>query len=205
MSRARALAVRAGQMEAAAWTSLGRLAFRRPRVPAGASGFSYHSEIRTILVVFIVLSAVEIPIIDLIVHPWPWVRFPLLALGIWGLVWMLGLLAGYITRPHAVGPEGLRVRDGAETDLDLPWADVLSIEPSKTVTDSGPRFETTPAGDILCLRMQDETTVLVMLERPVVVTLRDGEHEIIGVRFFVDDTRGYLASVREHLGAYSAR
>ena len=61
--------------------------------PRGASGFAYHSPVLTILMIFIVLSAIEIPIIDLIVHPWPWVRIPLLILGIWGVTWMIGLAA----------------------------------------------------------------------------------------------------------------
>jgi hypothetical protein len=55
-------------MEIGIWQSLYRFVFRRPRVPEGAVGFSYHRQVWTILMIFIGLSASEIPIIDLIVH-----------------------------------------------------------------------------------------------------------------------------------------
>jgi hypothetical protein len=61
---------------------------------------------------FIGVSAVEFVVVDLLVRRWPTVRISLLALGIWGLVWMFGLLFGFLTRPHAVGPAGIRVRSG---------------------------------------------------------------------------------------------
>ena len=59
------------------------------------------------MIVFIAVSAVELMAVDLIVRRWPSVRIPLLVLSIWGLVWMLGFLFGMLTRPHAVGPEGI--------------------------------------------------------------------------------------------------
>ncbi|MET0932289.1 MAG: hypothetical protein ABWX56_01135, partial [Mycetocola sp.] len=121
------LARRAWAMEVGIWQSLYRFVFRRPRVPTGAVGFSYHGQVWAILMIFIGLSAIEIPIIDLVVHPWPAVRIPLLVAGIWGLTWMIGLALGFITRPHAVGPAGIRVRSGAETDIGLAWDDVESV------------------------------------------------------------------------------
>ena len=47
---------------------------RRPRIAEGAKGFAYHRPTLTILMIFIVLSAIEIPIIDMIVHRWVPVR-----------------------------------------------------------------------------------------------------------------------------------
>ena len=88
-------------------------------MPAGARGFRYHEPVLTILIVFIALSAVELVAVDLIVRRWPYVRIPLLVLSIWGLIWMLGFLFGMLTRPHAVGPESIRVRYGAEVDIEF--------------------------------------------------------------------------------------
>jgi hypothetical protein len=109
------------------YASIGRLVCRRPAIPAGADGFGYHKPVLSILVIFIALSAFEIPIIDLIVHQWPAVRIGFLVLGIWGLTWMVGLLAAYLTRPHTVGPDGIRVREGLELDLPLAWDDIASV------------------------------------------------------------------------------
>nr|BFF11258.1 hypothetical protein GCM10025699_25610 [Microbacterium flavescens] len=153
----------------------------------------------TILVVFIVLSAVEIPIVDLIVHDWPWVRIPLLALGIWGVTWMIGLLLGFLTRPHAVGPDGIRARYGAEVDVDLPWDVVASVEKSRDVLEKAPKIRDEPHGPTLALRMQHETNVLVVLERPVTVRLGDRESEVEAVRLWVDDLDGFMTAVRTHI------
>jgi hypothetical protein len=189
----------AWRAEVGIWQSLYRWIFRRPRVPRGASGFTYHSPVLTILVVFIVLSAVEIPIVDLIVHRWPWVRIPLLALGIWGVTWMIGLLLSYLTRPHAVGPDGIRARYGADIDVDLPWDAVATVEKSRDVAEKAPKVRDEPHGRTLALRMQDETNVLVTLEHPVRTRLGGKEVELDAVRLWVDDLDGFMTAVRTHI------
>lgn len=186
--------------EAAVWVSLYRFVFARPRVPKGATGFPYHSPVLTVLVVFIVLSAIEIPIIDLIVHPWPWIRIPLLILGIWGVTWMLGLLLGFLTRPHSVGPEGIRARSGADIDVDLPWDAVRSVARSRDVTEKAPKVrDEEPHGRTLALRIQNETNVLITLEHPVPARLGSDSHEIDAVRLWTDDIDGFMTAVRTHI------
>ena len=196
VTRLAKLAVRA---EVGVWQSLYRLIFRRPRVPVGASGFAYHSPVFTILMIFIVLSAVEIPTIDLIVHPWPWVRIPLLALGIWGLTWMIGLAAGFLTRPHAVGPEGIRARLGADVDVDLPWEAVASVERSRDVAEKAPKLRDEAHGRTLSLRIANETNILVVLEHPLTTTLSGEEVAFDAVRLWTDDADGFLDAVRTHI------
>lgn len=92
-ARVRSILYRALIAELRVYSSIGRAIARRPAIPAGGVGIGYHRPVLTILIVFIVLSAVEIPILDLIVHPWPAVRIPILILGIWGLTWMIGCSA----------------------------------------------------------------------------------------------------------------
>ena len=83
------------------------------------------------MIVFIALSAVELVAVDLIVRRWPAIRIPLLVLSVWGLVWMLGFLFGMLTRPHAVGPDGIRIRFGAEVDLPINWKAVDAVAVQK--------------------------------------------------------------------------
>ncbi len=205
--RTRQLIRRGSKLEADGWASLGRLIFRRPRVPRGAVPVPYHRPVRGILIVFIVLSALEIPIIDLIVHPWPFVRIPLLILGIWGVTWMLGFLAGYITRPHAVGPEGIRVRLGTEIDIPLPWDDVLSVARRSEMRHKGPKYTPGRMDDawVLHLRMQDETNLVVELERPVEITMPQGVVRIDEIRFWADDPAAFLNAARPHLESAAPR
>lgn len=197
--RARRLAGIAVRSEIGVWQSLARWILRRPRVPAGATAFGYHSPVFTILMVFIVLSAVEIPIIDLIVHPWPWVRIPLLVLGVWGLTWMIGLAAAYLTRPHAVGPEGIRARLGADIDVDLSWDAVASVERSRDVAEKAPRLREEAHGRTLSLRIANETNILVVLETPVRTRLWGDEVVVDAVRLWTDDVDGFLDAVRTHI------
>lgn len=201
-ARAASWAGRALRVELGIYTAIGRAVARRPDVPPGGSGFGYDAPVRTILVVFIVLSAVEIPIIDLIVHPWPAVRIPLLVLGIWGLTWMVGLLCAYRMRPHTVGPDGIRVREGIEIDIDLPWELIASVAPiARTDEPKSPRVG---GAGVLSLRMQDATNVEIALEEPSPVRLpglapRGGVHTVSMVRLWVDDRDGFLGAVRHHI------
>lgn len=195
----RRFAAAAARAEAGVWLSIWRFVTRRPRVPAGATGFRYHSPIFTILMIFIVLTAVEIPIIDLFVHQWPWVRIPLLIAGIWGLLWMLGYLFGFLTRPHAVGPEGIRARLGTDFDVDLPWSAVASVERARDVKEKAPKVRDEPHGRTLSLRIQNETNLLVILEHPVQTQVSGETTPIDAVRLWVDDPDGFMAAVRTHI------
>jgi len=187
------------------YASIGRAIARRPRVEKGGSGFGYHRPVLTILVIFIVLSAIEIPIIDLIVHRWPAVRIGFLILGIWGLTWMIGLLCAFLMRPHTVGPTGIAVREGLEIDVPLSWDDIASVAPVKHVDEpKTPRFTEADGRRILSLRMQDETNVEIELERATPVRLpgrppKGGTQPVEVVRIWVDDLPGFLAAVREHM------
>src|SRR5215204_4000453 len=79
------LARRATLLEIHGYQSTYRFLFRRPRVPPGATGFSYHRPVLEILIVFVVVSAVELVVVDFVVHRWwPQMRIPLLVLGCWG-------------------------------------------------------------------------------------------------------------------------
>lgn len=195
------LARRATVMELRGYQSIYRFVFRRPRVPAGAVGFSYHQPVLAVLVVFVVLSTVELVVVDIIVRRWASVRIPLLVLGIWGLVYMVGLLFGMLTRPHAVGPEGIRARYGAEVDIPLSWDDVYSVARRKhTVQEKAPKVTIDDEGAAtLHLWMQNETNLEVRLERAVPVRLPHGTETVRTVRLYADDPRAFLEEVRRYL------
>jgi hypothetical protein len=206
--RVASFAKRALIMELRVYSSIGRLIARRPAIEPGGAGLSYHKPVMTILVIFIVLSAVEIPIIDLIVHRWPAVRIPLLVLGIWGLTWMVGLLAAFLVRPHTVGPSGIQAREGLEIDVPLSWDDIASVAPDRRVDEpKSPRFGEADASGgrrELSLRMQDETNIEIELERPTLVRLpglppKGGAQLVTRVRLWTDDPKGFLAAVRQHM------
>ena len=198
--RAAHLARRALRIEVAGYGNLLRLLLRRPRVPAGAEGFTSHRPDLPILVVITVVSAVEVVAVDLIVHRWASVRIPLLVLGIWGLVFMLGLLAGMVTRPHAVGPEGIRVRTAIEIDVALAWDDIHTITRRRAlVQERCPMLTTDAAGEVtLHLRVQNETNIEITLHDPVPVRLPNGRDLVSAVHLYADDPSGFLTAARRY-------
>lgn len=193
------------RMELMIYASIGRAIARRPAIPPGGSGFRYHKPVLTILIIFIVLSTLEIPIVDLIVHQWLPARIFCLILGIWGVTWMIGLLCAYFMRPHTVGPEGIRVREGLEIDIPLSWDDVAVVSKRRHIDEpKTPRVMETNEEPTLALRMQTETNVEIELERRTMIHLpgnqpKGGTHEVSIVRIWVDDLEGFMASVREHI------
>ncbi|MDA4891188.1 hypothetical protein PFZ55_30315 [Streptomyces sp. MS2A] len=197
------------RMEGRVYTSIARAVARRPDVEEGGVGIGYHRPLMTVLMIFIILSAVEIPVIDLIVHPWPAVRIPLLILGIWGLTWMIGLLCAMLVRPHAVGPSGVRVRNGLEIDVPVPWGDVASVAIARRVVQPDAAGKKPPrisaregdgAGLVYAERIQDETNIEIELERPVAIALPGrAPQEVTLVRLWADDPRAFLDACRPHL------
>lgn len=206
-SRARALMVRGVGLEKIIYPAIGRAIARRPWKAPDAKGFGYHSQTHAVLIVFIVLSAVEIVIVDLIVHQWLWLRIPLLLLGIWGVVWMTGLLCAHVMRPHTVGSEGLRVRDGFDMDAHVTWDDVYSVGPKKrNFEPKTPRVIDDQEGRSLVMGIHDQTNIEVILERPTAITLpglppKGGEQVIDRINFWTDEPKDFLAAVREHFGS----
>jgi hypothetical protein len=200
-ARARHLVGRALAAETAGWRSMGRAIAFRPRVPEGASAHAYDKPFRTVLVIFLVLSIVEVVVLDLITRPWPAVWWPLLVLGIWGVLTMTGMLSSYYTRPHAVGPAGIRVRHGGEVDIDLPWDAIESVARCRRSLTGAPALSLTGSGDDVVLNhvAQDGTDIDIVLERPTSIRLPQGDVTVATVRISVDDTDAFLDAVRAHI------
>ncbi|MEU5938507.1 hypothetical protein ABZ807_04845 [Micromonospora sp. NPDC047548] len=198
---------RAVAYEIGMWRSLHRWLLRRPlMLSPGAEAFSYVGVVKPILGVFIGLSAIEVPIFDLILSrtvPWQWVRQVVLGLGIWGLLWMIGLFASLRVHPHVLDADGLRVRNGASVDIALPWTAVAavaaryrSLPSSRTV-----QVEQGDAGPILHVATGGQTSVDVVLREPLTVALPKGPSAPVSeIRLYADDPDALVALARRHLG-----
>lgn len=204
--RIRAILARVNGIERIIYAAIGRAILRRPWKAPEAKGFYYHSQTITVLIIFIVLSAVETVVIDLIVHQWLWVRIPLLVLGVWGLVWMIGLLCAHFMRPHTVGADGIRIRDGLDMDVHVTWDDVYSVERRmRTFEPKTPSIIDDVRGAALVVDITDQTNIEIVLERPTAITLpglapKGGEHLVERVYLWADDPKGFLDAVREQIG-----
>jgi hypothetical protein len=200
------LARRVVAFEVNLYRSLFRWVTRRPDVPPGSTGFPYVGAIATLLWAFVVVSAIELVAVHLLL-PWETIRLVADLLGLWGLVWMLGLLASFNVHPHLVGGSGVRIRYGHSTDILVPWdaiggvaTKLRSPESSKTI-----QLDRGEDGTVLNVVVGSQTNVELTLSRPLDVPLRKGPETITAIRFHADDARGLVGRVRERLGEGTRR
>lgn len=182
--------------------TLPRWVLRRPDVPPGQVPFRYVGAVLPVLWTFIAVSLVELVAMHVII-PWPVVRLVLDVVGVWGLLWMLGLTASLTVKPHLVGETGLRVRNGVTTDLFLPWAAVAAVavrrrsrEGSRAV-----QLDRSEDGVVLDVVVGSQTTVDVVLREPLVLELPGGAERVTAVRLAADDAAGLVARARAFLPA----
>jgi hypothetical protein len=187
--KTRSLARRALVMEVWGYLSIARFVLRRPRVPHGAQPFTYHQPVFAVLVAFIVISAVELVVVDLVVKRWETVRIALLVVGLWGLVWMFGMLFGFLTRPHAVGPDGLRLRAGVEIDIPLRWDQVATVQRHRRISQTKqPQVTFDEHGArTLHLHIQNQTNVRVSLREAVTVRVPRGHVTVSSIELWADE------------------
>lgn len=205
-ARARALLARGAGIEKIIYASIARAIVRRPWKARDARGFHYHSQSLPLLIAFVALSAVEIVVIDLVVRQWIWLRIPLLAIGVWGLVWMTGLVCAHLMRPHTIGREGIRVRDGLDMDAHVTWDDVHSVGvKARNHIPKTPSVVDRHEGRSLVVAISDRTNIEIVLERPTTITLpglppKGGAHTIDRIYLWADAPDDLLAAAREHIG-----
>jgi hypothetical protein len=195
------IARRATMMELRGYQSIYRFVFRRPKVPVEGVGFSYHKPVLPILIVFVVVSALEMLVADMIVRRWAYIRIPLLIVSIWGIIYMLGLLFGMLVRPHAITVDGIRVRNGSEIDIPIAWEDVHSVTRRKQLNhDKLPKVIMDDNGEAsLHMRIQNETNIEIRLNRPVSLRLPHGAETVSRVNLYADDPKAFMDQVRRHL------
>ena len=192
--------------EIGTWRSLWRWVRRRPDVPAGADAFPYASAVTPVLWTFIVLSAVEIPLVDWLL-PWQSLRIALLVLGVYGLLWMVGLLASMKVHPHTVGDGGLRVRSGFTVDVRVPWEEIAavrvrrrSVEGSRTVVVAEERGRRA-----VSVAVVSSTQVDVELRTPLVLPLaRTGGQPVGELRLAADDPAALVRRLRAGMSDHAA-
>jgi hypothetical protein len=189
------------------WRSLFRWVFRRPvtREP-GARTFGYAGVLAPLMWMFIGLSAVEIPILHLML-PWASVRKVALVIGFYGLLWMIGLLAAMRIHPHVVGAAGVRVRSGFGLDFTIPWTDIDGVRarPHSAAPGRSIRVEDERGRSVLCVIVSSQTSVEIILRGPTVLPVtKAAGRPVTEVHLHADDPQAMAARIREHLAARPA-
>lgn len=150
------------------WACLARWATRRYR--PGPDDFPYHtgSILGLFLILLIFTTPVEILLFEVLI-PWTWLRWVVLVLAIYALVWVFGLYASLVVLPHRLEVDGLRLRYGVLNEVLIPYDGITDVREARRKSPGG--------GDGLTVREEDggtaylsvggRTHVTLALSRPV--------------------------------------
>ncbi|RYC11067.1 hypothetical protein [Nocardioides zhouii] len=191
--RARRIAWAALTLEVTLYLALGRWVTRRPDVPAGATPIGYSRLVAPMLWLWIFGSATEVVVLDVLLSRW-WtpLRVPLLVVGIWGLVWMLGMMAAYRTRPHLLGSDGFQVRDGIHARVDVRLdriASVRSVDHELPGLLKSVHVEGEGDNAILLIGVGSRTNLELVLTGPTTLQTPHGPTTVTRVGLWVDEPR----------------
>ncbi|MFI6763739.1 hypothetical protein ACIBF5_31910 [Micromonospora sp. NPDC050417] len=197
---------RALATEGAMWRSLYVWMRHRPLpLTPGDEPYGYLGVVKPILGVFIGLSVVEIPIFDLIVThvvPWQPARWIVLVLGVWGVLWMIGLFASMKLNPHVVSDAGVRVRMGAGIDFTIAWERIDTVGKVYRSLPSGKSVQVEEVGErrVLQIVVGSQTSVDIRLRQPTTFELPKGRTDLVDeVRLYADDPDGFFQQARTRL------
>lgn len=193
---------RASRFERGIYVNIWRWVRRRPDLGSpGSLPVTYVEIVRTTIWLWIGASALEMVAVHFIV-PWPWVRWPLLMVSLWGLVWMLGFLAGQIVYPHLIEPDRVRVRNGHTVDAVVP---ISEIDLVRTFVKSRPSSKTITVDDQdpthLYVAVSGQVNVHLTMARPIHVDLPRGRYTVTTLSFWADEPTAALAGLRALMNA----
>lgn len=181
--------------EAGVWRSLYHWIARHPTSPAGEQPFGYTAAVAPVMWGFTAVSAIEIPVLHLLI-PWGPVRGVGLVFGLWGLLWMTGITVALKIHPHTLGPQGIRVRNSFATSVFIPWSNVERVRFKHRNYEKGRTIQ--PDGDMLSLVVMSQTNVDIVLREPMTVRKVLGHTPpFTELRIFADDKTGFTTRARE--------
>lgn len=103
------------------------------------AGFTYHREsgLRMLLPILPLLGMGDILLLELVVlpHAATWLRVVVHGLSVYGLVWLVGVYASARSRPHQLAAGRLTLHRGILRRLDVPVAQIASVEPLPSFAD----------------------------------------------------------------------
>lgn len=183
--------------EVAIWVSLWRWVTRTPAVPADGTAIPYARVAGPVVWLFVWGSAIEVVAVDLVVTHLGWdvVRVPLLVLGTWGVLWMLGLLASMRTRPHVLTGDTLVLRGGLRSEVRVPLDAVGGVRTVEHELSSSMRNLEEVDGRLL-VGVSGRTNVELTLVAPTGLTSSRGEVVTDRVGLWADEPREVAALLR---------
>ncbi|MCP2248243.1 hypothetical protein LX86_007021 [Lentzea aerocolonigenes] len=161
----------------------------------GDRSFGYSAQLRPFLWVFLVLTPVEILLVDLLI-PWFWLRAVLLAFGLLSaglLAWLLWMLHRF---KHEIDDDYLWLRYAREFEYRIPLAAIGTV--TQGMTSRSLNKTRSVVDGTLVLEISNSTNVRVDLTEPQEVDLgRRGVHEVTKIEFWADNPGEMVRALRK--------
>ncbi|WP_084771059.1 hypothetical protein [Streptomyces sp. MOE7] len=213
MSRAGGTLRRLARHEGRWMASLARwVTRRRDGTAPGERALPYAAAQAALVYGLTFVCAVETAGVHVLLGGVPVARAVLLVVDVYTVLMLLGFQAAAVTRPHVLGAEVLRLREGARTEVRIPVERIVSVRYDLRFTKEPARKPAkgrgVPAdadgepdgGGVAELAVGGQTSVTVELAGPVEVERLLGRCERVRtVRFHADDARGAVAAVRARM------
>ena len=165
---------------------------RRTHGTQGKEAFGYARGQSLVMSGFAFVCVVETLTMSVLLRDHPAVHHVVLVLDVYTVLFVVGLHAASVVRPHVLGPDTLRVRRGVHVDLHIPVHHITAVRRELRITPDGER----PDGE-LDLPIGSQTTVTLELAEPVTYfTFLGRRRDVRLVRFHADDADTLVDLVR---------
>lgn len=172
------------------------LARRRNDVPDEATIIRYGATQKTFVVVMMLLGPIEIVLAELLV-PWLWLRIILFALGVYGILWLLGFYSGLQTRPHYIDRDRLVLRTGHLAAVSV---DVGSIRGIRRESHAKYKGFVEVADGVVAVPGMSGTALTVTLAPHTLVRIQGrGKLPAREVRFDADDVARTVRTIKDRI------
>jgi hypothetical protein len=121
--------------------------------------------------------------------------------GVYGLVWMFGVLASRKVFPHVLDDSGIQVRNGGMR-IPVAWDTVAAVRVRMRTLSKGRtiQVEDIPGGAVLSVVVLSQTNIDVLLRHPTAVMLPNGsECTVTELRFFADEPNSLVTRAASSL------
>lgn len=187
-------------LEPALWYCLGIWLVRRR--PSNPSQFPYHQRsILGALVIAVMVSApVEILLFELLI-PWPWLRWLLLITSIYAVLWMLGLYASLVVRPHGLEAETISLQYGVLARARIPYREIRAVSAvRRRAPGGGDGLKWAPDENAAYLAVGGRTDVAVELHHTQVISTRPASTTPVATIYAaVDDPTRFVLELQRRL------
>ncbi|MEU9863756.1 hypothetical protein AB0D99_23070 [Streptomyces sp. NPDC047971] len=172
------------------------VARRRSGVRPGAQPFPHARDQAALMYGFAFVCLVETIGMSYLLADWPVVHAIVLVLDVYsGILFVLGLHAASVTRPHVLTSDALRLRQAAHVDLRIPLDLIASVRHEL-------RFTHEKTEDELNLTVASQTSLTIELTQPVnAPRFLGGARPVRIVRCHADDARALYRALTKAVAA----